>query len=73
MNCSICNKPIQLVPSAQERARKYGETPAYYTKLFATHSDCLIQSRKELTSALIARLTASQTRAVVGTVEKPAS
>ena len=53
MNCNICNKPVVLVPSAAERARKHGETPAYYTKLFSQHSDCALAARKAATSALI--------------------
>ena len=39
-NCTVCNKPIVLVPSAAERAKKYGQTPAYYLNLFTTHSEC---------------------------------
>ena len=45
--CTICGEPIVLVPSAQERARKYGGTPAYYTSLFTTHSHCTIKQRSE--------------------------
>lgn len=46
MNCTICGKPIILVPSAQERAKKYGDHPAsYYTSLFTTHTDCQIKAR----------------------------
>lgn len=34
MNCTICGKPVVLVPSAAERAKKYGDHPAsYYTAL----------------------------------------
>lgn len=44
--CRICGKPITLVPSAAERARKYGGKPADYSKLFTIHSDCLIEWRK---------------------------
>jgi hypothetical protein len=47
MNCTICNKPIVLVPSASERAKKYGGKPSDYTKLFTTHSDCLIAKREQ--------------------------
>jgi hypothetical protein len=53
MNCSICDQPIVLIPSAEERARKYGETPAFYTKLFSTHVDCAIRRRREETSELL--------------------
>jgi hypothetical protein len=53
MNCNICNKPILLYPSANERAKKYGGKPSDYTKLFTTHSECLIQKRKDDTIKLI--------------------
>ncbi len=44
MKCSICNKEIVLVPSAAERAKKYGTHPAsYYTSLFTTHTDCFLR------------------------------
>jgi hypothetical protein len=45
MKCSICNKEVVLVPSAAERARKYGESPAFYTRLFPTHSACALAKR----------------------------
>jgi uncharacterized protein with PIN domain len=41
MNCLLCGKPITLVPSAAERAKKYGKTADHYDKLFTTHSECL--------------------------------
>lgn len=55
MNCSECGKPIKLIPSAQERAAKYGGVPSDYAKLFTTHSDCLIEKRNRETRELIAR------------------
>lgn len=45
MNCTICGKPIVLVPSATERARKSGGKPSDYTKLFTTHSSCAVEKR----------------------------
>ena len=62
MNCTICGKPIVLVPSAQERAKRdvCGNTAAYYTALFTTHADCQIKKRSEDTSALMARLRSQQ-------------
>lgn len=42
-NCSLCHKPIILSPSASERAKKYGNTPAYYENLFTMHSDCQLK------------------------------
>ncbi len=43
MKCSICNKEIILVPSAAERAAKYGKPASYYTSLFTYHNDCFLQ------------------------------
>lgn len=55
-NCKHCGKPITLVPSAQERAKKYGGSPIYYTNMFDYHSDCTLKMRKEATSELISRI-----------------
>jgi len=55
MNCTICGKPIILIPSASERARKHGGTAEYFTKLFAEHTQCLIDKRNRETSELISR------------------
>ena len=56
MNCTICGKPIVLVPSAVERAAKYGGKPSDYTKLFTTHSECSIAKRERETVELMRRL-----------------
>lgn len=53
MNCSICNKPIVLSPSAKERAEKHGGKPSDYTKLFTEHADCTIKKRNQETTELI--------------------
>ncbi len=53
MKCAICSKEIVLVPSATERAKKFGETAAYYTKLFTTHSRCFINRRSTESAALM--------------------
>ena len=45
MNCRICNKAIVLVPSARERAAKFGGTPEFYTRLFTTHGSCQVAQR----------------------------
>ena len=47
MKCTICDKPIVLVPSAEERAAKdlSGNPASYYTKLFTSHSECFIAKR----------------------------
>jgi hypothetical protein len=55
MKCTICGKPIVLVPSAAERARKHGGKPSDYTKLFTTHANCLIAKRNRETTDLIKR------------------
>lgn len=55
MNCMICGEPIVLIPSAAERARKFGGTAADYTKLFTTHTHCALKKRTEETNDLIAR------------------
>jgi hypothetical protein len=52
-NCTICNKPVILVPSAQERAAKFGGTPGDYIGLFMTHSRCALEQRHADTLALI--------------------
>lgn len=57
MKCTHCGKPIKLVPSATERARKFGGVPADYTKLFTTHADCAIAKREAEAVALMRRIT----------------
>jgi hypothetical protein len=61
MNCSICNKPIVLSPSAKERAEKHGGKPSDYTRLFTTHADCIIKKRNQETSELIERINNAKT------------
>ena len=56
MNCTICGKPIVLVPSAAERSRKYGEPASYYTSLFPQHAACALKERAEGTTALMKTL-----------------
>lgn len=56
MNCTVCNRPIVLVPSAKERAAKYGGTPAFYTRLFTTHNECLVRERSKQASDLMRKL-----------------
>lgn len=55
MNCTICGKKIILVPSAKERADKYGNTPEHYTAMFTEHAECLIRKREKETLALMRR------------------
>lgn len=54
-DCSICGKPIVLVPSAAERAAKdvTGKTAAYYTALFDTHAQCVLDKRSAEATALL--------------------
>lgn len=56
-NCTYCNKPIVLVPSASERARKFGGKASDYTKLFTVHRWCQIDARNKEVMALIQRRT----------------
>ena len=44
-DCSICNKPIVLKPTAKFRADKYGGTASQYTDLFREHAQCAINKR----------------------------
>ncbi len=47
-NCKYCGKPVVLVPSAAERARKdvTGKTAAYYTSLFPYHARCMAEMNR---------------------------
>lgn len=45
--CNHCKKPIQLVPSAEERSKKYGGTPDFYKRLFTMHNKCIMELRKQ--------------------------
>lgn len=56
MKCRICNEPIVLIPSAKERADKFGGKPSDYAKLFTTHSLCLLEERAKQTSELMKRV-----------------
>ena len=62
-SCTICGKPIVLVPSAAERARRYGGEPKQYLDLFTTHSECQLQRNAAETSELMARLRVDALRA----------
>ena len=55
VNCTICKKPIVLVPSATERAKRYGGKPADYAALFQQHAACIVAKREEETLTLIRR------------------
>ena len=53
MNCTICGEPIVLVPSAQQRAERFGGLPSHYTKLFTAHGACQVKKREEDTLRLL--------------------
>ena len=55
MNCTICNKEIELHPSARQRAAEdvTGKTAAYYTGLFKMHTKCALQKREADTLKLM--------------------
>jgi len=53
--CTICGGPIELNPSAVERAKKFGGKPDDYTRRFTTHAQCEIDKRERETRELIAR------------------
>lgn len=55
MKCTICQKEIMLVPSAKERAAKYGGKPSDFTKLFTQHVKCAIAKREKETIELMRR------------------
>jgi hypothetical protein len=56
MNCTYCGKPVTLVPSAAERAQKYGGKPSDYTRLFPNHSACSVAARERDAIELMRRL-----------------
>ena len=47
MKCTHCHEEVVLVPSATERAAKYGGTPEFYTKLFPMHNKCIMELRRQ--------------------------
>ena len=55
MKCTICKKPIVLVPSAKERAAKdvTGRSATYYVSLFTVHTECALDKREKETLNLI--------------------
>ena len=54
--CSLCGKPITLVPSAEERSRKGdGLAADFFRSLFPQHTACTLAKREEDTLDLIRR------------------
>lgn len=56
MNCTLCGKPVVLVPSAKKRAEKAGGQPEDYTRLFTVHANCQIAKRNADTLTLMRKL-----------------
>lgn len=56
MKCTICHEEVVLVPSAAERAKKFGGPPSQYTKRFTEHSTCITRKRNAETLELLKRL-----------------
>lgn len=62
MNCSICGKPVVLVPSAVERSRTYGCSAKFFRSLFTTHTECALKDREECTIDLMRRINNNDTK-----------
>ena len=58
MKCKHCQKEIVLIPSAAERAKKFGGTPEDYTNLFQYHAPCALEVSAKGAADLIARIKA---------------
>jgi hypothetical protein len=58
MVCKYCNMPVVLVPSAAERAKKFGGKASDYTRIFAEHSHCALNARNAARDGAIAKRTA---------------
>ena len=56
MNCVYCKKKIVLVPSAAERAKRFGGTPQQHESLFTAHPYCALKERERKTIELMERL-----------------
>jgi hypothetical protein len=54
--CGHCGKKIVLIPSASERAKKYGGKPSDYVKMFQYHADCTLKYRQSELSGLLVKL-----------------
>jgi len=59
--CKYCGKPVVLKPSAEERAKKYGETPTFYRRLFPNHGACEVKARENETLSLLRRRASNET------------
>jgi hypothetical protein len=58
MACKYCGEPVVLMPSAEQRARRYNDHPAaYYTALFPDHVSCVIKNNTDEVHKLMNRIT----------------
>jgi hypothetical protein len=64
MNCTICGKKIILVPSAAERARKFGGRASDYTALFNSHSQCAVNKREQEATQLMRKIGQARTSSI---------
>ncbi len=46
-NCKFCHKPVDLIPSASSRAKKYGGNASDYIAMFPNHAECELANRKK--------------------------
>ncbi len=62
MNCTLCDKPVVLHPTAAQRAASdvTGRTAREYTLLFPRHAECELKAREQATQELIQRLNSDQ-------------
>lgn len=60
MNCTLCDKPVVLHPTAAQRAERYGGTPRDYTILFPRHADCELKAREQETIQLLRSLNSDE-------------
>lgn len=63
--CTICQKPIVLIPSAQERAKRFGGNATYYESLFTQHPECAVEKRSQATSMLMKQIATDAPQNVV--------
>ncbi len=54
--CTICKKEIVLVPSARERAARFGGKASDYTKMFTAHAACQVAKRSQESVELMRKL-----------------
>lgn len=43
--CKYCLKPIELIPSATVRAKRFGGKPEDYRNMFDSHASCFVWNR----------------------------